>query len=142
MRYHPPARLVVATFALGMGLAACGQDGATSSTTTTFAGQPAGPQPSTPVSGTSVAVQLTEMRVELPQQTFAPGTYTFVATNEGRLPHALEIEGGGLEQATDTLSGGQSADLTVTLQPGTYKLYCPVHNHDEQGMHTTITVYG
>lgn len=142
MRYQPQARLAVAMLAVGLGLAACGQYGGTSSTTTTTASQPNGAQQTTPASGTSVPVRLTEMRVELPKQRFAPGTYSFVASNEGRLPHALAIEGNGLKAATDTLSSGQSADLTVTLQPGAYKLYCPVGNHDEQGMHSTITVSG
>ncbi|WP_199178082.1 plastocyanin/azurin family copper-binding protein [Mycobacterium hubeiense] len=85
---------------------------------------------------------MNEFTIQLPQQNFRPGTYTFVASNEGQAPHALEIEGPGLEQATDTLTAGQSADLTVTLQPGSYKVYCPVGNHDEQGMNTTITVSG
>jgi plastocyanin len=140
MNYQSQARLAAVTLAAGMAIAACGQDGAPAPTTTNTVGQPTGAQQ--PSTGTSVPVRLTEMRIELPQQSFAPGTYTFVASNEGRLPHALEIEGGGLEQATDTLSAGQSADLTVTLQPGTYKVYCPVGNHDEQGMNTTITVSG
>ena len=57
------------------------------------------------------------------------GTYTFEAVNNGSFGHALEIEGKGVEQKTRTIDGGQSATLTVKLEPGTYEIYCPVDNH-------------
>lgn len=137
------AQLAATLAAAGVVVAACGGGATSSSTTSAPAAPTAAEQPATTALGPPVQVQLNEFKIQLPQQAFGPGTYTFVASNDGKLPHALEIEGpGGLEQATDTLSAGQSADLTVTLQPGTYKLYCPVGNHDEQGMNTTITVSG
>lgn len=142
---HPlatSAQLAATLAAAGVAVAACG-GGATTSATSAPAAQTAGEQPATTASSEPVRVQLNEFTIQLPQQSLRPGTYTFVASNDGQLPHALEIEGpGGLEQATETLSAGQSADLTVTLQPGSYKLYCPVGNHDEQGMNTTINVTG
>lgn len=144
MRYQRQTTLVVAALGVvGLAVAACGED-ATSTLTTSAPTSLSSAAPSaTPGSSTTVRVQLTEFEIQLPQQSFPAGTYTFVTSNDGTLPHALEIEGpGGLEEATDTLSGGQSADLTVTLQPGDYKLYCPVGNHDARGMNTTITVSG
>src|SRR5215211_9266092 len=48
------------------------------------------------------------------------GTYKFVLTNDGEAPHALEIEGNGLEDETDTIDGGESAELEVTLEEGEY----------------------
>lgn len=51
-----------------------------------------------------------------------------------------EVEGARLEQSTDTLSPGKSADLTVTLPEGTYVGYCPVGDHKERGTETEITV--
>ncbi len=143
MRHPLPitAQLVATLAAAGVAVTACG-GGSTISTTSAPAAPTAGEQPATTASGPPVQVQMNEFTIQLPQQNFRPGTYTFVASNEGQAPHALEIEGPGLEQATDTLTAGQSADLTVTLQPGSYKVYCPVGNHDEQGMNTTITVSG
>jgi len=88
-------------------------------------------------------VTLTEFAVGVPQRAFTPGTYTFTARNDGQTTHALEIVGpGGLDERTTTFRGGQSADLTVTLQPGAYELLCPVGNHRQQGMTATITVGG
>ena len=31
-------------------------------------------------------------------------------------------------------------DLKVALQPGEYKVYCPVGSHEEKGMTTTLKV--
>ena len=36
----------------------------------------------------------------------APGTYTFEAMNDGGVDHALEIEGNGIEERTDTIAPG------------------------------------
>ena len=92
-------------------------------------------------SGTTVTVTEMDFSLQLSQTTFAPGTYTFVAKNAGNTTHGLEIEGPGIEeQETDTLSPGDSGQLTVELQAGTYELYCPVDGHRDRGMETEITV--
>ena len=88
-----------------------------------------------------MTVSETEFAIELSQDTFSPGTYTFVTNNDGQATHSLEIEGPGLDESeTAKLGPGESEDLTVTLQAGTYKLYCPVGNHESQGMTLDITV--
>lgn len=69
-----------------------------------------------------------------------PGTYVFVATNSGNVTHALEIEGNGIEEETEELGSGESAELEVNLDPGAYRLYCPVSNHEDLGMVGTVTV--
>ncbi|HEX6577917.1 MAG TPA: hypothetical protein VF082_06060 [Jiangellaceae bacterium] len=91
---------------------------------------------------TTVTATLTEFSIELSQQTFASGTYEFVAEEAGEFPHALSIEGPGLDStSTDVIEpGGDSQTLTVILEPGTYEIWCPVGNHRAQGMETTITV--
>jgi uncharacterized cupredoxin-like copper-binding protein len=45
-----------------------------------------------------------------------------------------------VDESTDTLQSGQSEDLTVTLEPGTYQLWCPVGNHRGMGMELTVDV--
>jgi uncharacterized cupredoxin-like copper-binding protein len=69
-----------------------------------------------------------------------PGTYTFEATNDGGVDHALEIEGNGIEEETDTIGPGESASVTVDLESGTYEMYCPIGNHRDLGMSGEITV--
>jgi len=68
------------------------------------------------------------------------GTYTFHLTNAGEFEHALEIEGQGIEEETDVIGGGESADVTVDLTDGEYEIYCPVGNHREMGMEGTLVV--
>lgn len=113
----------------------------TSSSPATSAPPTESPSPS--ASGTVVTVTETEYALQLSPNTFSPGTYTFVAENAGNTTHALEIEGPGIEeQKTNTLSPGDSGQLTVELQAGTYELYCPVGGHKDLGMKTEITVAG
>jgi uncharacterized cupredoxin-like copper-binding protein len=72
-----------------------------------------------------------------------PGTYTFRAVNDGQFPHALEIEGHGVEEATEDIQPGATAELTVELtEAGDYELYCPVGNHRDMGMDGSLQVGG
>jgi uncharacterized cupredoxin-like copper-binding protein len=68
------------------------------------------------------------------------GTYTFEATNDGGVDHALEIEGNGIEEETETIAPGESASVTLDLEAGTYEMYCPIGNHRDLGMTGEITV--
>ena len=70
------------------------------------------------------------------------GTVTFSVVNKGPSPHALEIEGDGVEEETETLSSGDHADLTVDLKPGTYEIYCPIGDHRARGMEGKVVVRG
>jgi plastocyanin len=91
--------------------------------------------------GTPVTATESDFAIDLSDRELTAGTYTFTVTNAGKATHSLEIEGPGLSDATsDTLQGGQSTTLTVTLQPGEYEVYCPIGNHRAMGMDTTLTV--
>ena len=91
--------------------------------------------------GTTVDVTEKEFSITLAQSTFQPGMYTFAVTNQGQFPHNLTIEGPGVDTtATATLQPGQSGDVTVTLQSGSYELWCSVDSHKDRGMDMTITV--
>jgi len=69
-----------------------------------------------------------------------PGELTINLTNDGQSAHALEIDGNGVEEETDTIEPGDSTSLTVTLEEGTYEISCPVDGHKGLGMVGTITV--
>ncbi|MEY9872947.1 putative cupredoxin-like copper-binding protein [Streptacidiphilus sp. MAP12-33] len=96
---------------------------------------------STSGGATTVTVTETEFALHLSQSTFSPGAYTFVAKDSGQVSHALAISGPGVPTAqTATIGPGGSANLSVTLQKGSYELWCPVDSHKSLGMDTHITV--
>jgi uncharacterized cupredoxin-like copper-binding protein len=67
------------------------------------------------------------------------GKVTVVMDNPSSTPHAVEVEGNGVEEETKTLTQG-TAKMTVDLKPGKYEFYCPVDGHKEAGMEGTLTV--
>ncbi|MHB0912920.1 MAG: cupredoxin domain-containing protein [Armatimonadota bacterium] len=85
-------------------------------------------------------VALGEWYVRTNPEKAAAGPVTFDIRNEGTTVHAFEIEGQGIERRSKNLSPGQSEQLTVDLKAGTYEAYCPIGNHEEQGMRTEFTV--
>jgi hypothetical protein len=61
-----------------------------------------------------------------------PGTIRFVVSNVGTGRHALAIEGKGVSvRLDDTIEPGHSSALDVRLEPGSYRVYCPVSGHTE-----------
>ena len=120
--------------ALALTLAGCGSGGggqATSVASPTAA----------PVVGTAVSVVEKEFSITLAKTTLSPGTYTFQVSNQGAISHNLTVAGPGVAtKATPTISAGQSAHLTVTLQKGSYEFWCSVDHHKDQGMDLTVKV--
>lgn len=75
-----------------------------------------------------------------PGELSAPaGSVTITLVNESGTPHAVEVEGNGVEEESDVVTGGQT-DLSVDLEAGEYTFYCPVGSHRQQGMEGTLTV--
>jgi uncharacterized cupredoxin-like copper-binding protein len=69
------------------------------------------------------------------------GTYAFRITNNGKIAHALEVEGNGVEEKTGDIQPGSNASLRVTLtKEGSYELYCPIDGHRGQGMNGSLNV--
>jgi plastocyanin len=66
------------------------------------------------------------------------GNVTLKIVNESDIPHAIEVEGNGVEEETDTVTGAD-AEVTVDLKAGTYEYYCPVGDH-KATMKGTLTV--
>ena len=124
-------------------LAACGGGYGAGSASSTTSG-PASSATSgsgSEAAATTVAVTAQDFSFTLPQTAWHPGRYTFEMTNDGSATHAMEIDGPGAEdQKSGTAGPGAKASLTVSLQAGTYPLYCPVDGHRSMGMQTTFRV--
>ena len=67
------------------------------------------------------------------------GSVTIKLVNESDIPHAVEVEGNGVEEESENVTGGET-ELTVDLEPGEYTYYCPVGDHRQEGMEGTLTV--
>jgi plastocyanin len=93
--------------------------------------------------GATVQVSATEFAFDPADPKVKAGRVKFEMSNDGQAPHAIEIEGQGVEAKTDTVNGGETASVTADLtKPGTYTMYCPVGDHRQQGMEGEVTVEG
>lgn len=68
------------------------------------------------------------------------GSVTVDLTNPSPLPHAIAVEGNGVDKDGQTVSTGGHSTVTLTLKPGKYTYYCPVPGHRAGGMQGTLTV--
>lgn len=82
-----------------------------------------------------------------------PATSTIQITNSGEYGHTLVVTdmSGQVVEASPLISPGESAELTIDLEPGRYDFTCRIVvqssqgdliDHFEQGMGTTVSVGG
>ena len=132
-------------------LAACGSSDDDASTSTSAAQSTApATTPDTAAGGdaaTALAIDATEGgddELGFSRRALAAraGTVTIALTNGSadRLPHAIAIEGNGVDKDGQVVQPGGRSTVTVRLKPGTYTFYCPVGDHEEDGMKGTLTV--
>ena len=111
--------------------------------TSTTTASPRTPASTTRLDSTAAPVtevQLTEYQIRI-ADTLPAGPQHFRIANGGEAKHSFAIEGPGLSARLGSeLTGGDVAELSVTLQPGTYTVWCPVDEHRGKGMQRTITV--
>jgi plastocyanin len=130
--------IVVAAIAAGCGGDDDDDGGTTAATTqeTTGGGGGAGAQ----------TVSMTEFEFE-PNDLSVTAGDTLTADNTGSTVHNLTIEEGPDPEkatkelaATPDVTGGESAELKVDVDPGEYSIVCTIGNHRELGMIGTIAV--
>jgi plastocyanin len=130
--------LVLAAFGVAAGCGGDDDDDTSAGTTTTTEAAGGG--------GGAQTVDMTEFEFEPNDLTATQGD-SITAENTGSTVHNLTIEeGSDPEQASKELTGtpdvaaGDSADLTVDVDPGEYSIVCTISNHRELGMIGTIKV--
>jgi plastocyanin len=70
------------------------------------------------------------------------GTLTLKLDNgsANSAPHAIAIDGQGLDRAGEVVQPGGTSTVTVKVTPGTYTFYCPVPGHRQAGREGKLTV--
>jgi plastocyanin len=134
--------LALAALALAAG---CGGDddeettAATTETTTTEAGGGGG-------GGGGETVSMTEYEFDSNDLSVSQGD-TLTVTNDGSIEHNLTIEEASDAKksstelaATPNVAPGDSADLTVNVDPGQHSIVCTIDDHRGLGMIGTIDV--
>jgi caa(3)-type oxidase subunit IV len=124
--------------------------------------QQAASQPSGSSSAQTISVSETTFKISLNPENVHAGQVTFHVTNNAHdLPHQftivktnlpagqLPVSGGQVDESqldvigkTNVLPTGASTDLTVTLTPGKYVMFCNVSGHYQAGMYAALTVSG
>jgi uncharacterized cupredoxin-like copper-binding protein len=68
------------------------------------------------------------------------GTVTLVMDNPSPVPHAVGVEGNGVDKDGNIVNKGGVSKVSVDLKPGVYTFYCPVPGHRQGGMVGKLTV--
>jgi uncharacterized cupredoxin-like copper-binding protein len=68
-------------------------------------------------------------------------TLVMVNPSSSQIPHAIAIEGKGIDKDGRTVRGGGTSRVTVTLRKrGRYTFYCPFDGHERAGMKGRLTI--
>jgi plastocyanin len=119
--------------------------GAAFSPGTIGAPAPTGPTPAAPALPSRTSVDLTDdddngWKVTPAYRTLKAGPIELNATNLGMDDHDFSVRRGATQLGTVFLSPGASETLRLTLDAGTYRLYCSLPTHEALGMKTDLTV--
>ena len=87
-----------------------------------------------------VRVTLRDGEIDMPE-TLSAGVVIFEVVNEGTLPHSIQFQRNDVSEGLGrNIAAGETGIMRLSLQPGTYQVICPVGDHAQQGMTTTVTV--
>lgn len=133
-----------------LGLTACGSSSSSSAaapetTTTAATTAPATTAPAAGGGGSNVTLTADPnggLSFNTTTLSAKAGTVTITMDNPSSsgVPHAIAVEGNGVDKDGATADPGSNSTVTVSLKPGTYTFYCPVPGHEAAGMKGTLTV--
>ena len=88
----------------------------------------------------TLAADAGALKFDRSELTAKPGKVTITMDNPSDIPHAVSIEGNGVDVDGKTVGNGETSTASTDLKPGTYTFYCPVPGHEAAGMKGTLTV--
>jgi plastocyanin len=104
---------------------------------------PGGPDPEPDPGIARLGVKAVEYSYTLSRPSVAPGELIVELDNQGEDAHNLNLQReGGAEPALEVTETGPLEHRTArfTLTPGTYRLWCSLPTHEEEGMVSTLVV--
>ena len=134
-----PATVAALGIAAALALGACGGGGGGGATAepAPTAATPAATDPA--ATGTALSIEAHEFSLSPSDLHAAAGNVAIQYTNAGAIQHTLVIDGvAGFK--LDVAKAGDVDTATVTLEPGTYTLYCDIPGHRQAGMEDHLTV--
>ena len=81
-----------------------------------------------------------QLKFDKDSLTAKAGKVTIVMDNPSDIPHAVSIEGNGVDKDGKTVQKGGKSTVSADLKAGEYEFYCPVAGHEAAGMKGTLTV--
>ena len=130
--------LIAAVAALA--LAGCGSDNKESTST------PAATATEAPASSggggetLKLSADASALKFDKTELTAKAGKVTLSMANPSGIPHAVAIEGNGVDVDGKTVEKGGTSTASADLKAGTYEFYCPVDGHKAAGMKGKLTV--
>ena len=136
--------LISLVCALAIPVAACGGDddddgGSSGGAATTQTKESSGGGASSGGGGAAQTLKLSAdpggaLKFDKSTLTAKAGKLTIVLDNPSSLPHAVEIEGNGIEESSSTIGQDETTKVSATVKAGKYEYYCPVDGHKAAGM--------
>jgi len=138
-------RLIPLIAAAALFAAGCGSSDDNQSSDNGGSSQPATTTPAPASSGGGETLTLSAdpggaLKFDKDSLSAKAGRVTLVMHNPASLPHAIAVEGKGVDEDGQTVTSGGTSRVSVTLKPGRYEFYCPVDGHKDAGMEGHLTV--
>jgi uncharacterized cupredoxin-like copper-binding protein len=87
-----------------------------------------------------LAADASALKFDKSKLTAKAGKVTLSMANPSGIPHAVAVEGNGVDKDGNTVGKGGTSTVTADLKPGKYEFYCPVDGHKAAGMKGELTV--
>jgi plastocyanin len=140
-------RLTICMLFAALALAGCGGgDKATSSGSSSDTATPTPTATATAAAGggggenLAIAADPSALKFDKSTLSAKAGKVTITMDNPASFPHAVSIEGKGVDVHGKVVQKGGKSVASADLNPGTYTFYCQVDKHRQAGMEGKLTV--
>jgi plastocyanin len=136
-------RLTICMLFVALALAGCGGSDAKSSSDATATPTPTATEAASSGGGgenLTLAADPKALKFDKSSLEAKAGKVTITMDNPSDIPHAVAIEGKGVDVDGKTVNKGGKSVASADLKPGSYEFYCPVDGHKAAGMEGKLTV--